>query len=82
MRSRWKPLPFRSASDTASRSATIRLEDVGKRVLIRSGNRTGWVQVRSSMVGLKFGAFLRTKRLGREIHQKAQTKKRKHGSRS
>lgn len=85
MRSSWKPTFSFSfpEGDPVSRSISVGSDRIGHRVRIRSGNRVGWVQVRPPMVGLKYGVFLLTKRLGRDIHlAKFKSKKRKHGSRS
>lgn len=59
------------------RSAVITKEFLGKRVYVYNGVRYTSFLVRPLMVGLRFGNFSLTKKLGAKIHQTAKNKKKK-----
>lgn len=82
MRSFWKGKYFDLFNKVAksyirifNRTSTITKAFVGKRVYVYNGKRFNSFLVRPLMVGLKFGQFSLTKRLGAAIHQTAKNKK-------
>lgn len=59
------------------RSSKITKDFLGKRVYVYNGKVFSSYLVRPLMLGLKFGMFSLTKKLGSKIHQTARNKKKK-----
>lgn len=60
-----------------SRSSTIPKNSINKKFRIYNGIWALSVVIKSNMIGHKFGEFSATKRMGRDIHFKKRSKKRK-----